>query len=95
MIVYAASVSLSLSQSQWVRDDDSCSLQAVILAAGGYAANRKLLQQHCPEAAQLATTNGPWAQGDVLDIAAQAGAVLRDLDQVQIHPTGEMCRPAA
>ncbi len=62
--------------------------QAVILATGGFAANRALLARHSPQAAELATTNGPWAQGDALAVAEAVGANMRDLDQVQIHPTG-------
>ncbi|KAL6745881.1 FAD binding domain-containing protein [Haematococcus lacustris] len=62
--------------------------QAVILATGGFAANRALLSQHCPPAADLATTNGPWAQGEGLAVAQRVGAALVDLTEVQIHPTG-------
>lgn len=36
-------------------------VQAVVLATGGFAASRELLQRHNPLAASLATTNGPWA----------------------------------
>lgn len=39
--------------------------------------------------ATLATTNGQWAQGDALPMAASLGAQLVHLDQVQVHPTGE------
>ena len=39
-------------------------------------------------AAGLATTNGPWAQGEGLAIAQAAGAQLIHMDHVQIHPTG-------
>ncbi len=69
--------------------------QAVVLATGGFAANRALLARHSPAAAALATTNGPWAQGEALEVAARAGARLRDLDQVQVHPTGACLRACA
>lgn len=61
---------------------------AVILATGGYSANSQLLAQHAQHAKDLATTNGPFAQGDGLVLGASVGASLVDLDQVQIHPTG-------
>lgn len=61
---------------------------AVVLATGGFAASRQLLQAHCPTAASLATTNGPWATGDGLQLGACLGADTLHLDQVQVHPTG-------
>ncbi|KAG1679290.1 hypothetical protein FOA52_009320 [Chlamydomonas sp. UWO 241] len=61
---------------------------AVILATGGFGANKELLAKHSPQAAALATTNGPWAQGEGLQIAAEVGASLMHLEHVQIHPTG-------
>eukprot|EP00798_Chlamydomonas_sp_ICE-L_P019452 gene19452-26114_t len=96
---------------------------AVILACGGFGANKELISARCTSyptrlpsaphplptappqsarpqrtnsllqskssaAASLATTNGPWATGDALDIASNIGASLIHLDQVQIHPTG-------
>ncbi|KAG2423533.1 hypothetical protein HXX76_015280 [Chlamydomonas incerta] len=60
----------------------------VVLATGGYAANRELLKRYAPEAADLATTNGPWAAGDALQLAEEAGAQLVGLADVQVHPTG-------
>ncbi|GLC39923.1 hypothetical protein PLESTM_000967400 [Pleodorina starrii] len=61
---------------------------AVVLATGGFAANKALLKTVAPEAADLATTNGPWARGESLDLAAAAGAALVGLQDVQVHPTG-------
>lgn len=46
-------------------------------------------QKYNPTAASLATTNGPWATGDVIDLAPRMGAALVDLEQVQVHPTGK------
>ena len=42
----------------------------------------------CLQAARLPTTNGPWAQGEGLELAREAGASLLHLDRVQVHPTG-------
>lgn len=59
--------------------------QPINLASGSY---RLDVQTHSPIAALLATTNGPWAQGDGLAIAQAAGAELIHMTHVQIHPTG-------
>ena len=64
---------------------------AVILATGGYASNfgpGGLLEKYAPKIAHLATTNGPWAQGEGIRMAEAIGAALVDMDQIQIHPTG-------
>ncbi|KAL4452364.1 hypothetical protein ABPG75_008026 [Micractinium tetrahymenae] len=61
---------------------------AVVLATGGFGASSQLLKKYAPQVAELPTTNGPWAQGEGLAMAEQAGAVLMQLDQVQVHPTG-------
>lgn len=64
------------------------SADAVILATGGFAANKELLQKYAPETAHLPTTNGDWATGDGLDLGESLGAALVHVDQVQVHPTG-------
>ncbi|MBO0806565.1 MAG: FAD-binding protein [Nocardiopsaceae bacterium] len=56
-------------------DPGLVSARAVILAAGGLGQ------------AYAITTNPPAATGDALAIAARAGAVLRDPEFVQFHPT--------
>lgn len=62
---------------------------AVVLATGGFGANQQLLQQWCPSACGLPTTNGEWATGDGLDLGREAGAAFRDLDKV-----GPCCPPS-
>lgn len=37
---------------------------------------------------EFPTTNGPWARGEGLALAQQAGADLLHMDKVQLHPTG-------
>ncbi|KAF0700379.1 Aste57867_9084 [Aphanomyces stellatus] len=64
------------------------STSAVILATGGYSANRTLLQSLAPGMEAFATTNGPWATGDGLHLATDVGASLIHTDKVQLHPTG-------
>eukprot|EP00163_Fabomonas_tropica_P031725 TRINITY_DN764_c0_g1_i2.p1 TRINITY_DN764_c0_g1~~TRINITY_DN764_c0_g1_i2.p1 ORF type:complete len:723 (-),score=165.56 TRINITY_DN764_c0_g1_i2:129-2297(-) len=65
---------------------------SVVLTTGGYAAAGKgegsLLLQHAPDTAALATTNGPWAVGEGIRLAQKRNIQVRDLDKVQVHPTG-------
>lgn len=72
------------------RDRTNHSLYApsTILATGGFAANRELLQEYVPHLAHLPTTSGTWATGDGVKLAAQVGASMIDMEHVQIHPTG-------
>lgn len=64
---------------------------AVILATGGYAADYgedSLLKKFRPDVVSFPTTNGPHATGDGIKMAIKIGAGLKDMDKVQIHPTG-------
>lgn len=59
----------------------------VIFAAGGFAGDHQgLLQLHRPDLATLPTTND--AMPGSARLLRQIGAQLRDMDLVQIHPTG-------
>ena len=50
---------------------------AVIIAAGGYAANRQLLETYVdPDAGTMKVRGVPWATGDGLLMAQEAGAML-------------------
>ncbi|KAL6079364.1 Fumarate reductase [Balamuthia mandrillaris] len=70
------------------QDEKQAMADAVILATGGYGADREgLLERFAPQARHLATTNGGWATGDGMKLAQQIGAELIQMDQVQIHPT--------
>mmetsp|Transcript_70373 Transcript_70373/g.131646 ORF Transcript_70373/g.131646 Transcript_70373/m.131646 type:complete len:498 (-) Transcript_70373:203-1696(-) len=66
---------------------------AVVLACGGYAADRgvdSLLRAHRPDLCgdkPLPTTNGSFATGDGIKMALAAGAKLVDMECVQVHPT--------
>lgn len=83
--VCACILCLSLLSSLFL----SATLQLLLLAALAHARHSRWCMQNLnPTAALLPTTNGPWATGDALDIAERAGAHLRDLSEVQIHPTG-------
>lgn len=61
---------------------------ALILATGGFGGDphSELFRRHAPPG--VATTNGPWANGAGVELGVTLGAATRDLDQVQIHPTG-------
>jgi fumarate reductase flavoprotein subunit len=60
---------------------------AIILASGGFSANLERVAKYRPEYAAFSSTNQPGATGDGLDLAADFGAQLVDMDQIQIHPT--------
>lgn len=70
---------------------------AVILASGGFGGQtghhlpdgqNTLLSEFAPQLVDTATTNGPWANGDGVRLGLSIGAGMRDMDQVQVHPTG-------
>ncbi|KAI9315320.1 FAD binding domain-containing protein [Dichotomocladium elegans] len=72
--------------------------EAVILASGGFGGQTleieqpdgmpTLLSQYAPHLLNIATTNGPWANGDGVRLGLAVGAATKDMDQIQIHPTG-------
>lgn len=59
----------------------------VILATGGFGANRELIKQVRPDLSGYQTTNQAGATGDGLKLAQEVGAAFVDLDQIQVHPT--------
>ncbi|MGZ8230558.1 MAG: flavocytochrome c [Burkholderiales bacterium] len=59
----------------------------VILASGGFSSNLERVVKYRPEYAGFSSTNQPGATGDGLDLAAEFGAKLVDIEQIQIHPT--------
>ncbi|KAG0162567.1 cleavage and polyadenylation specificity factor subunit 2 [Apophysomyces sp. BC1034] len=64
---------------------------AIVLASGGFGGQTKngtLLETYAPQLLNLATTNGPWADGNGVQLGLAVGATAIDMDQVQIHPTG-------
>ncbi len=60
---------------------------AIILASGGFSANLERVAKYQPSYAKFSSTNQPGATGDGLDLAAEFGAKLIDMEQIQIHPT--------
>jgi Endoplasmic Reticulum Oxidoreductin 1 (ERO1)/FAD binding domain len=63
----------------------------VILATGGFASDRSrgsYLDQYRPELMTFPATAGSFSTGDGVTLATALGAATRDMDKVQIHPTG-------
>ena len=61
--------------------------KALILASGGFAANMQMVTKYHPEYAGFSTSNQPGALGDGIVLGNELGVQLRDMDQIQIHPT--------
>lgn len=63
----------------------------VILATGGFASDRSTgsyLDQNRPELMAFPATAGAFSTGDGITLATTLGAATRDMEKVQIHPTG-------
>lgn len=61
--------------------------KAVVLTAGGFSANPEKVAYYRPEFKGMTTSNQPGATGDGLDLGAKAGGELKDMKDIQIHPT--------
>jgi fumarate reductase flavoprotein subunit len=59
----------------------------LLLASGGFAANRDLLAQHCPDAAALTYAGPPTSNGDAMAWGADLGAACRDLGAYAAYAT--------
>ena len=64
--------------------------KAVIIATGGFGANLSLVAQYRPEFKNFNTSNHYGATGDAFDWVSPLDVPLVDMDQIQIHPTGEI-----
>lgn len=63
----------------------------VILATGGFASDRSkgsYLEQYRSELMSFPATAGGFSTGDGITLATTLGAATRDMDKIQIHPTG-------
>jgi len=63
----------------------------VIIATGGYGADfteNSLIRKYRPDLIGLPTTNGEHCTGDGIKIAQEVGGDLKDIEAVQVHPTG-------
>ena len=67
----------------------SIQAKAVILATGGFGANLSMIGQYRPELKDFNTSNHHGATGDAFAWVTPFQAELVQMDQIQIHPTGE------
>ncbi len=61
--------------------------KAVVLTAGGFSANPEKVAFYRPEFKGMTTSNQPGATGDGLELGEKAGGELKDMKEIQIHPT--------
>jgi fumarate reductase flavoprotein subunit len=61
--------------------------KAVVLAAGGFSANPERVAHYQPSFKGMASSNQPGATGDGLDLGEAKGGKLKDMEQIQIHPS--------
>ncbi len=61
--------------------------KAVVLTAGGFSANPDKVAYYRPEFKGMTTSNQPGATGDGMDLGDKAGGQLKDMKEIQIHPT--------
>merc|ERR1712137_357308 len=82
----------SVSGVEYVKDGKTFQERgAVVIATGGYGADftqDSLLQKYRPDLAHLPTTNGDHCSGDGIKMALAVGGGTKDMERVQVHPTG-------
>eukprot|EP00899_Mesostigma_viride_P009902 jgi/Mesvir1/18913/Mv18902-RA.3 len=61
---------------------------SVVLTTGGYGRDRELLTEFVGPMCLFPTTNGEQTTGDGVKLARAIGAQLKQMEQVQVHPTG-------
>ena len=61
--------------------------KAVVLTAGGFSANPEKVAYYRPEFKGMTTSNQPGATGDGMELGDKAGGELKDMKEIQIHPT--------
>ncbi|WP_033570660.1 flavocytochrome c [Dickeya undicola] len=76
-----------------VRNEDGEELtiaaKGVVMATGGFSANRDMVVKYRPDLDGFVTTNHKGATGSGIAILEQVGADTVDLGEIQIHPTVE------
>lgn len=64
--------------------------KAVIIATGGFGANLPMVARYRPELKDFNTSNHHGATGDAFEWVSSLDVPLVLMDQIQIHPTGEI-----
>lgn len=68
----------------------SIQAKAVIIATGGFGANLSMIAQYRPDLKDFETSNHNGATGDAFEWVSSLDVPLVQMDQIQIHPTGEV-----
>lgn len=63
--------------------------KSVIVATGGFSANREMVLQYRPELDGYVTTNHKGATGSGISMLQKIGADTVDMSEIQLHPTVE------
>ncbi|QEM80465.1 flavocytochrome c [Halomonas binhaiensis] len=63
--------------------------RSVIVATGGFSANREMVVEYRPELDGFVTTNHKGATGSGITMLQEIGADTVDMSEIQIHPTVE------
>ncbi|OCG02842.1 flavocytochrome c [Gilliamella sp. wkB112] len=63
--------------------------KAVIIATGGFSANKAMVEKYRPDLKGFVTTNHKGATGSGIMILEKLGAGTVDMNEIQIHPTVE------
>lgn len=61
--------------------------KAVIVATGGFGANKELVEKYNPDLKGYVSTNAKSIQGDAIGFLEEVGANFIDMKEIQIHPT--------
>ena len=69
--------------------------RAVVLATGGLASNAEMVRRYRPDVAAYRSTNQSASTGDGYVLAEEAGAVLDDMEYIQVHATVSAERPSS
>ncbi|MDO3413030.1 flavocytochrome c [Saccharibacillus sp. CPCC 101409] len=68
-------------------DDKNISAKAVIVATGGFGANKEMIKEVRPDLDGYVTTNQEGSTGDGIKMIEALGGTTVDMDQIQVHPT--------
>jgi fumarate reductase flavoprotein subunit len=63
--------------------------RSIIVATGGFSANKAMITQYRPDLSHFVTTNHKGATGCGIRMLMEIGATTVDMEQIQTHPTVE------